>query len=460
MKKIIAPIAALLVVTVLVLSITSYAASVTYSGVTLSTDKDKYLPGETVTITVSFEKPFTGSVYLYVYKPGGVLDFYKYVSLTNETTYTVTYKPEELGVYTVRASIQGNFAGESQPIVIPASALSVTFTVATQYAIKGKVVDENGNPVPGATVVVKGTGLTATTDENGYFIVSVAKPGTYTLCAKKDGYLPSKPITVTVSKMGITEINKSLVMESFTHAILRLQNDIQQLSNKLVELNTTLSNTIATQVNNLRTELTNSLNQLSNNVNKKISDLTQKVNSLEDTVKSVNDALKQLSNSVSGLQSNIQQLQTTIQNLQAQLSNVQQQLQGKADKAALQQLTATLNNLNTKINNIDKTLSTLQSTVTQLQGVVNDLKATVAGLKTTVSSLQTSVSDLKSAMNNVQNKLNTVASQANSAAQQASQATKKADDAASKAMLGIVIGIIGLIIAIIAVILVYRKIAV
>ena len=460
MRKIIASIAALLVITVLALSIASYAASVTYSGVTLSTDKDKYLPGETVTITVSFEKPFTGSVYLYVYKPGGVLDFYKYASLTNETTYTVTYKPQELGVYTVKASIQGSFAGENRTIVIPASALSVTFTVATQYAIKGKVVDENGNPVPGATVVVKEAGLKATTDENGYFVVSVAKPGTYTLYAEKNGYLPSKPVEVSVSQMGITELEKPLVIESFTHAILRLQNDIQQLSNKLTELNTTLSNAIVTQVNSLRTELTNSLNQLSSDVNKKIGALSQRVTGLENTIAGINDAIKQLSNSVTGLKDNIQSLQTSLQNLQAQLSNVQKQLQGKADKAALQQLTTTLNNLNTKINSMDKTLSTLQSTVTQLQGVVNDLKATVEGLKTTVSSLQTSVSDLKSAMNNVQNKLNTVASQANSAAQQASKATKKADDAASKAMLGIVIGIIGLIIAIIAVILVYRKIAV
>ncbi len=452
MRKIIAPIAALLVITVLALGIASYAASVTYSGVTLSTDKDKYLPGETVTITVSFEKPFTGSVYLYVYKPGGVLDFYKYASLTNETTYTVTYKPEELGVYTVKASIQGSFAGENRTIVIPASALSVTFTVATQYAIKGQVVDENGNPVPGATVMIKEAGLKTTTDSNGYFVISVAKPGTYTLCACKEGYLPSMA-TVQVTQMGITELSKPIVIESFTHAILRLQNNIQQLDNKLAELNMTLSNAIKTEVSNLRTELTNSLNQLSNDVNKKINNLTQRVTGLENTVASISGALKQLS-------TNIQSLQTSIQNLQAQLSNVQQQLQGKADKAALQQLATMLNNMNTKISNMDKTLSTLQTTVTQLQGVVKDLKTTVEGLKTTVSSLQTSVSDLKSTMNNVQNKLNTVASQANSAAQQASKATKKADDAASKAMLGIVIGIIGLIIAIIAVILVYRKIAV
>ncbi len=452
MRKIIAPIAALLAVTILMLSIASYAASVTYSGVTLSTDKDKYLPGENVTITVSFEKPFSGSLYLYVYKPGGTLDLFKHVDLTNETSYTVSYKPQDLGIYTVKAHVQGNFVGENRTIVVPASALTVTFTVATQYAVKGKVVDENGNPVPGAMVVVKEAGLKTATDENGYFVISVAKPGTYTICAKKDGYLPNST-KVEITQMGITEMDKPIVIESFTHAILRLQTDIQQLSDKLVELNTTLSNAIVAQVNNLRTELTNTLNQLNNDLNKKINDLSQRVSGLENTIAGVNDALKQLSD-------NIQQLQDSVKSLQSQLNNVQQQLQGKADKTALQQLATTLNNLNNKIGNIDKTLSTLQSTVTQLRGVVNDLKATVEGLKTTVSSLQTSVSDLKSAMKNVQNKLNTVANQANSAAQQASKATKKADDAASKAMLGIVIGIIGLIIAIVAVILVYRKIAV
>jgi len=452
MRKIIAPIAALLVATVLVLSIAGYAASVTYNGVTLSTDKDKYLPGETVTITVSFEKPFTGSLYLYVYKPGGVLDFYKYESLNNQTSYSITYKPQDLGLYTVKASVQGNFVGENNTIVVPASALTVTFTVATQYAIKGQVVDENGNPVAGATVVVKEAGLKTTTDENGYFVISVAKPGTYTVCAKKNGYLPNS-VKVKITQMGITELSKPIVIESFTHAILRLQQDIQQLNTKLSELNTTLSNAIVTQVNNLRAELTSSLNNLNKTVNAKISDLTQRVAGLESTVAGINDALKKLSDS-------IQSLQTSINNIQAQLNNVQQQLQGKADKAALEQLSSTLNSLNNKISAMDKTLSTLQSTVNQLQGVVNDLKSTVEGLKTTVSGLQSSVSDLKSSMKTVQQQLNNVANTANTAVQKADNASKKADSAASKAMLGIVIGVIGLIIAIIAVILVYRKIAV
>ena len=57
-----------------------------------------------------------------------------------------------------------------------------TVTLSINYGyIKGKVIDENGNPLAGATVTVTGAGLnySGTSDSNGNYTIQ-AKPGTYT----------------------------------------------------------------------------------------------------------------------------------------------------------------------------------------------------------------------------------------------------------------------------------------
>lgn len=47
-----------------------------------------------------------------------------------------------------------------------------------KYIVKGKVVDEHGKPVHGASIVVKGTPLGAMSDREGNFQVEVQRPGT------------------------------------------------------------------------------------------------------------------------------------------------------------------------------------------------------------------------------------------------------------------------------------------
>ena len=57
--------------------------------------------------------------------------------------------------------------------------LLMVFTTMTGYSqISGTVIDEEANqPLPGATVVIKGTQIGTTTDFDGFFSISEAKSG-------------------------------------------------------------------------------------------------------------------------------------------------------------------------------------------------------------------------------------------------------------------------------------------
>jgi TonB-linked SusC/RagA family outer membrane protein len=68
---------------------------------------------------------------------------------------------------------------------------------AQTRSITGKVVDENNQTLPGATITVSGTTLASSTDVNGVYKINALKAGTYTLTASFVGYT-SLPKTVTV----------------------------------------------------------------------------------------------------------------------------------------------------------------------------------------------------------------------------------------------------------------------
>lgn len=69
---------------------------------------------------------------------------------------------------------------------------------AQSGSISGKVVDENNQPLPGATVTINGTTQGAAADANGNYAIRNVKAGTYTLTAKFVGY-DVLPKTVTVN---------------------------------------------------------------------------------------------------------------------------------------------------------------------------------------------------------------------------------------------------------------------
>ena len=66
--------------------------------------------------------------------------------------------------------------------VLPRAASAQTGTVS------GTVVDERGQPIPLATVVVEGTNLGAVTDENGAYVIREVPAGRQTMVARAFGY--------------------------------------------------------------------------------------------------------------------------------------------------------------------------------------------------------------------------------------------------------------------------------
>jgi len=83
---------------------------------------------------------------------------------------------------------------------------------AQKGSIKGKVLDETNQPLPGATITIDGTTLGGNTDANGNYTISGVNPGNYTLTAKFVGYAASKQ-TITVGSSVIT-VNFSLKPDS------------------------------------------------------------------------------------------------------------------------------------------------------------------------------------------------------------------------------------------------------
>ncbi len=79
-----------------------------------------------------------------------------------------------------------------------------------QGRVRGTVTDSsNGQPIPYANVVVKGTTLGASTNSSGFYHISAVPPGTYTLVISQVGYR-TKEHTVTVHENQIAQIDVQL----------------------------------------------------------------------------------------------------------------------------------------------------------------------------------------------------------------------------------------------------------
>lgn len=70
--------------------------------------------------------------------------------------------------------------------------LPVTFLFAQTGSVTGTVMDDNNQPLPGATVQVEGTSFGSVTDDNGYFTLSDIPPGDHFLIARYLGYAPAR----------------------------------------------------------------------------------------------------------------------------------------------------------------------------------------------------------------------------------------------------------------------------
>lgn len=79
--------------------------------------------------------------------------------------------------------------------------------------LTGEITDQDGTPVPEATVTVKGTTLVAVSDANGQYIVEDIPVGSYDTDAYKDGYSRPKVEDVPITNQQATELDFELVKD-------------------------------------------------------------------------------------------------------------------------------------------------------------------------------------------------------------------------------------------------------
>ena len=81
--------------------------------------------------------------------------------------------------------------------------MSAMMVSAQTGSVSGRVIDETNQPLPGASVSLKGTDLVTSTDVNGYFKINKVNPGSATLVVKFIGYTVAEK-TVTVGNSDVS----------------------------------------------------------------------------------------------------------------------------------------------------------------------------------------------------------------------------------------------------------------
>ncbi|HVX27517.1 MAG TPA: carboxypeptidase-like regulatory domain-containing protein, partial [Parafilimonas sp.] len=96
-----------------------------------------------------------------------------------------------------------------QPKYLLYLAVIITLQTSAQSGIiTGKVVDEsNSQPLAGATVIIKNTGIKTLSDVDGVYKFNKLKPGNYTLEATYIGYTSKEFSGLTVSNEEVTSFN-------------------------------------------------------------------------------------------------------------------------------------------------------------------------------------------------------------------------------------------------------------
>ncbi|SDS59648.1 iron complex outermembrane recepter protein [Mucilaginibacter mallensis] len=87
------------------------------------------------------------------------------------------------------------------------------WVMAQSSTITGRIIDEDNQPLPGATVIIKGTSISAGTDVNGYFKLTNAPGGQQTLVVRYVGYESlEKPITTANGLVVNLQLKSSSVL--------------------------------------------------------------------------------------------------------------------------------------------------------------------------------------------------------------------------------------------------------
>lgn len=86
----------------------------------------------------------------------------------------------------------------------------VATSVLISGLIKGDIKDNNGNPLGEANVTIEGTMLGSASDDEGYYLITGVKNGTYEVRCTYIGYHPITAVGVTAYQDSLTIVNFNL----------------------------------------------------------------------------------------------------------------------------------------------------------------------------------------------------------------------------------------------------------
>ena len=97
-----------------------------------------------------------------------------------------------------------NRLGGARPDIPPAE---VTKESKDAGAVEGVVQDDQGKPMPGASVNLAGTSYVATADDHGRFRLDGVPAGSYQINARSGGFMQLEPVEVTVTAGKTADVN-------------------------------------------------------------------------------------------------------------------------------------------------------------------------------------------------------------------------------------------------------------
>ncbi|PWG81517.1 TonB-dependent receptor [Pararcticibacter amylolyticus] len=176
-----------------------------------------------------------------------------FVQLRKQTGYRFLYKNENVSNKKVSISTSGEladvlrtlFAGQGLSFIIQEKTILVKKAetalppelFSADIPVKGKVTDEKGEPLPGASVRVKGTSSGATTDANGVFrLAGVPESSilviTYTGFIQQEIPLKGREDLTVILKENATELNQVVVVGYGTQRKASVTGSVAQISGK------------------------------------------------------------------------------------------------------------------------------------------------------------------------------------------------------------------------------------
>lgn len=138
-------------------------------------------------------------------------------------------------------TLQVSAAEDSKTIALSGSNLSLV-----QKVVKGKVIDEKGNPIPGANIIAQGTKVTAQTDGDGNFEINVPDNVTklvvtYIGMEEQEVAIGSAPLRIVLKEVG-QKLDEVIVVGYGTQKKKDLTGSVSSIGKESLNLGGTTTN--------------------------------------------------------------------------------------------------------------------------------------------------------------------------------------------------------------------------